>query len=81
MHDVTETQLTSIFEEVGPVVSFRLVFDKDTGKPKGFGFCSYQDAETAASAVRNLNNREVNGRMLRIDFADTDKDEGRNEDA
>ncbi|KAI9331283.1 hypothetical protein DFJ73DRAFT_799860 [Zopfochytrium polystomum] len=76
-YDVTETQLTSIFEEVGPVVSFHLVFDKDSGKPKGFGFCTFHDSETAASAVRNLSNREVNGRPLRIDFADSDKDDGR----
>lgn len=77
-YDVTETQLTSIFEEVGPVIGFRLVFDKDTGKPKGFGFCTFQDAVTAASAVRNLNGREVNGRALRIDYADVEtKEESR----
>ncbi|KAI8847719.1 hypothetical protein BC829DRAFT_395738 [Chytridium lagenaria] len=35
--DVAETQLIDIFKEVGPVVSFRLVFDRDSGKPKGFG--------------------------------------------
>jgi RNA recognition motif-containing protein len=35
------------------VAGFRLVFDKDTGKPKGYGFCEYADAETAQSAIRN----------------------------
>ncbi|TPX70085.1 hypothetical protein CcCBS67573_g06657 [Chytriomyces confervae] len=75
-NDVTETQLIEIFKEVGPVVQFRLVFDKDTGKPKGFGFCTFQDAEIAASAVRNLNNFEIGGRPIRIDFAEADtKDE------
>ncbi len=69
-YDVAETQLTSVMEEVGTVVSFRLVFDRETGKPKGYGFCTYQDHETAASAVRNLNNVELGGRPLKVDYAD-----------
>lgn len=44
--------------------------DKDSGKPKGYGFCEYPDRETANSAVRNLNNFDLNGRLLRVDFAD-----------
>ena len=51
----------------------RLVIDKDTGKAKGYGFCEYRDAETANSAMRNLNNREMNGRFLRVDFADNER--------
>ncbi len=39
-----------------------------TGKPLGFGFVEYHDAESAASARRNLNNYEVNGRRLRVDM-------------
>ena len=41
--------------------------DKTTGRPKGYGFCEYQDPETAASAVRNLATRELHGRVLRVD--------------
>ncbi|KAJ3036657.1 hypothetical protein HDV00_002481 [Rhizophlyctis rosea] len=74
-YDLTEPQLIEIFNEVGPVVSFRLLFDRDSGKPKGYGFCTFQDADTAASAVRNLNGYDVGGRQLRIDFAESDKDE------
>ncbi|GAA5867196.1 hypothetical protein JCM3774_002367 [Rhodotorula dairenensis] len=70
--DLTEEQLIEAFSSVGPVVSFRLVFDHATGKPKGFGFCEYRDADTAASALRNLQGVEVGGRNLRLDFADTD---------
>ncbi|KWU43379.1 hypothetical protein RHOSPDRAFT_12218, partial [Rhodotorula sp. JG-1b] len=70
--DLTEEQLVEVFSSVGPVVSFRLVFDHATGKPKGFGFCEYRDADTAASALRNLQGVEVGGRGLRLDFADTD---------
>ncbi len=63
---------------VGPVASFRLKFDRETGKPKGFGFAEYHDAESAASARRNLNNYEINGRRLRVDTTtgSTDKTTG-----
>ncbi|KAI9234675.1 hypothetical protein MVEG_05708 [Podila verticillata NRRL 6337] len=72
-YEQTEEQLIEIFSEVGPVVSFRLLFERETGKPRGYGFCEYQDERTAASAVRNLNGREIGNRSLKVDFADTDQ--------
>lgn len=71
-YDMSEEQLTDVFREVGKVVGFRLVNDRETGKFKGYGFCEFEDPETAASAVRNLNEVEVGGRPLRISFADID---------
>ncbi|XP_038700326.1 cleavage stimulating factor 64 isoform X2 [Tripterygium wilfordii] len=77
-YDATEEQLMEICREVGPVVSFRLVTDRETGKPKGYGFCEYKDEETALSARRNLQGYEINGRQLRVDFAENDKGADRN---
>uniref|UniRef100_A0A0E0R4W8 RRM domain-containing protein n=1 Tax=Oryza rufipogon TaxID=4529 RepID=A0A0E0R4W8_ORYRU len=77
-YDATEEQLVQICEEVGPVVSFRLVIDKETGKPKGYGFCEYKDEETALSARRNLQGYEINGRQLRVDFAENGRNADRN---
>ncbi|CAG7846068.1 SubName: Full=Related to Cleavage stimulation factor {ECO:0000313/EMBL:CCA66865.1} [Serendipita indica DSM 11827] len=70
-YNFAEEQLVQIFSSVGTVTGFRLVFDRETGKPKGYGFCEYLDHETAQSAVRNLNGKEVGGRPLRIDLADS----------
>lgn len=67
-----EDQLIDVFKSVGQVVGFRLVFDRETGKPKGYGFCEFADHDTAMSAVRNLNGADVGGRPLRIDLADSD---------
>uniref|UniRef100_A0A3Q7I3M0 RRM domain-containing protein n=1 Tax=Solanum lycopersicum TaxID=4081 RepID=A0A3Q7I3M0_SOLLC len=77
-YDATEEQLIQICEEVGPVVSFRLVTDRETGKLKGYGFCEYRDEETALSARRNLQGYKINGRKLRVDFAGNDKNSDRN---
>jgi len=71
-YDATEEQLVEIFKEVGNIISFRLVPDKDTGKPKGYGFCEYVDSDTALSAIRNLSGREFNGRSLKVDFAENE---------
>jgi len=51
------------------ICNIRLVYDRETGKPKGYGFCEYQDLETAQSAMRNLNNHDFNGRPLRVGVA------------
>lgn len=72
-YEVSEEKLKDIFSEVGPVLSFKLVFDRDSGKPKGYGFCEYKDQETALCAMRNLNNYEIAGRNLRVDNACTEK--------
>ncbi|CAK9166369.1 unnamed protein product [Ilex paraguariensis] len=55
-----------------------LVIDRETGKPKGYGFCEYKDEETALSARRNLQGYEINGRQLRVDFAENDKNSNGN---
>ncbi|EJU01307.1 hypothetical protein DACRYDRAFT_116497 [Dacryopinax primogenitus] len=71
-YGMTEEALIEVFRTVGPVVGFRLVFDRETGKPKGYGFCEFPDHETAMSAVRNLHGYEVQGRPLRVDIAESD---------
>lgn len=70
--DITEEQVIDIFKEVGPVQSFRLMFDRETGRSRGYAFCEYADSETASSAIRNLNGFEINGRALKVDRADND---------
>lgn len=67
--DATEQHVEALCSEVGKVVSFRLVFDRETGRSKGYGFCRYEDEQTLQSAIRNLNGRRLNGRPLRVDFA------------
>ena len=60
-YGVSEEQICEIFGRVGSVVNFRLVYDKETQRPKGFGFLEYTDVDAAASAVRNLNDFEIMG--------------------
>lgn len=41
---LTEEQIKDIFGSAGKVMSFRLVYDRETGRPKGFGFVEFPDS-------------------------------------
>lgn len=49
--------------------------DRDSSRPKGYGFCEYRDEATAQSAKRNLHDREFMGRKLNIDLSTKYKSE------
>ncbi|OAA67590.1 Nucleotide-binding, alpha-beta plait [Cordyceps fumosorosea ARSEF 2679] len=72
-YGLSEEQITDIFSDAGKVERFRLVYDPETGRPKGFGFAEYPDTDSASSAVRNLNDYEIMGRKLRVDFSHEQK--------
>lgn len=74
-YEATEEKLKEIFSEVGTVLSFKLVYDRENGKPRGYGFCEYMNPEIALCAMRNLNGYEIGGRTLRVDSACTEKNQ------
>lgn len=47
--DLSEEQIVQIFSSAGKVVNFRLVYDRETGRPKGFGFAEYPDSGKVTS--------------------------------
>ncbi|KAK4862789.1 hypothetical protein LT330_002922 [Penicillium expansum] len=67
-YNLTEEQVKDILSTAGTVTKFRLMMNPETGKPKGYGFADFADADAAASAVRNLNDHEVMGRKIRVDW-------------
>ncbi|KAI1611630.1 nucleolin [Exophiala viscosa] len=66
--NLSEENIVKILSYAGTVVKFRLMTNPDTGKSKGFGFADFQDADSAANAVRNLNDFEIDGRKIRVDW-------------
>ncbi|KAL8710812.1 MAG: hypothetical protein Q9220_004615 [cf. Caloplaca sp. 1 TL-2023] len=81
-YQLSEEAVVEIASSCGQVVSFRLVSDPETGRPRGYGFCEYTDKDAAASAIRNLDGYQVNGRELRVAYSHQgpkdDGDTGRN---
>lgn len=69
--NTTEEQLHQVFSEVGRVIKVRMVTDQETGKPRGFAFVEFQDPQAALSAIRNMNDYELNGRRVRVNFSNS----------
>ena len=67
----TEEQLHQAFSEIGRLVKVRMVNDLDTGKPRGFAFIEFEDPQAALSAIRNMNDYELNGRRIRVNFSNS----------
>jgi RNA recognition motif-containing protein len=64
----TEDQVRELFEQYGKVQSVKLVSDRDTGRPRGFGFVE-MDGSEADTAIAALNGQQFGGRGLRINEA------------
>ncbi|MFH1709319.1 MAG: RNA-binding protein [Planctomycetota bacterium] len=65
----TEDELREMFARHGAVISVKLINDRITGKPRGFGFAEMADEAGATAAIAALNGAEVGGRQLRVSAA------------
>ena len=68
-YNCTEMDVGNFFSQAGNVVNVRLVYDRESGRPKGFGFCDFADEASAQGAINNLNGADFNGRSLRVNWA------------
>ena len=66
---MTEDELRSVFEAHGNVASASLAIDRETRRPRGFGFVEMPDAAEANAAIAALNGAEQGGRKLVVNEA------------
>jgi RNA recognition motif-containing protein len=64
----TEEAVRALFAQHGTVESVALMTDRETGRPRGFGFVEMSRAD-AAKAIQNLNGQDMGGRPLRVNEA------------
>jgi cold-inducible RNA-binding protein len=62
----TELDIRSLFETYGSVDRVNVVTDRDTGKPKGFGFVEMGNDGQGDKAIAALNGQELDGKALTI---------------
>ena len=65
-----EDQVRQLFSNNDRTVTeVKLITDRDTGRPRGFGFVEMGSGEDADSAIRELNGHELDGRQLTVNEA------------
>jgi RNA recognition motif-containing protein len=67
--DMTEQQLNTLFSEAGYVTSAKIITDRQTGQPRGFGFVEMETKSEGQKAISMLNGRTVDGRPLAVNEA------------
>lgn len=63
-----ENAVRELFAQHGTVESVALIMDRDTGRPRGFGFVEMPRSD-AAKAIQNLNGHDMGGRALKVNEA------------
>ena len=75
-YGVTDTALEQMFAAHGTVESAQVIIDRDTGRPKGFGFVEMNTEQEARAAIAALNGAQSGGRSLIVNEAKPREDRG-----
>jgi cold-inducible RNA-binding protein len=75
-YSMTDAQLSELFSEAGTVDNASVITYRDTGRSKGFGFVEMATEEEAKKAIEMFDQKEVEGRMLKVDEARPPKSSG-----
>ena len=67
--NTTENDLQDAFAAHGTVTETNLMMDRETNRPRGFGFVTMSSTEEAQKAIEGLNGRELDGRALTVNVA------------
>jgi RNA recognition motif-containing protein len=67
---VTELDLRDLFGGVGTVTDAKIVTDRETGRPRGFGFVEMSTEDEARKAIEEMNGRDVQGRQVAVKEAE-----------
>ncbi len=68
-HSMTEEELNILFSEAGHVASAKIITDRQTRQPRGFGFVEMETKLEAQKAISMNNGRTVDGRPLEVNEA------------
>ncbi|MES9942443.1 MAG: RNA-binding protein [Candidatus Thiodiazotropha sp. 6PLUC2] len=66
---VKDDDLRNMFSEFGDVSAANVIMDKFSGRSRGFGFVEMPNSDHAESAIQSLNEKDVEGRNLRVNEA------------
>jgi cold-inducible RNA-binding protein len=65
-YDVDDKQLAELFNEYGTVTSAQVIFDRNIGQSRGFGFVEMSNESEAQTAINGANGKSISGRPLTV---------------
>jgi cold-inducible RNA-binding protein len=68
-YSIDDKGLEDFFSEIGEVTSATVIFERETGRSKGFGFVEMSSDEDAKKAISELNGKELEGRKIIVNEA------------
>ena len=68
-YDTTQEQIRTLFSEAGEVTDVSLITDRETGRPKGFGFVEMATDEGGQEAIKRFNGYSLGNRNLTVNEA------------
>ena len=75
--DTTSDDIEELFGQSGSVLNVTLPKDRETGRPRGFGFVEFADEASVMKAIDMFDGYEFNGRTLRINMAEDKQNRSR----
>ncbi len=75
-YNVSEEELRELFSQAGEIKEVALIVDRDTRRPKGFGFVEFVNQADAEKAIQMFNNYELDNRRLTVNIARPREDRG-----
>jgi RNA recognition motif-containing protein len=68
-YHITDDELRKLFAEFGTVTSAKVITDRETGRSRGFGFVEMESEKDGNEAMKKLNQKEVEGKMISVSIA------------
>jgi RNA recognition motif-containing protein len=68
-YNTNEAGLRDLFQNYGTVASAKIITDRDSGQPKGFGFVEMGTDDEARAAISALNGQDLDGRAIKVNEA------------
>lgn len=68
-YNTNDEVLNELFSKYGAVSSAKVIADRTTGQSRGFGFVEMDSDDEANEAIKNLNNKEIEGRAMSVSVA------------
>ena len=67
--DTTDSSLAQAFESFGGITEAKVITDRESGRSRGFGFVTFEEANSASDAIAAMDGQMLDGRAVKVNEA------------